>query len=519
MVFKNINLFVVSITFILFLTTILYWIYIEEHSKNSYNYINKIGEMKLIDKEIDNLLFDRRNLKNSEIVVHKIKLLERKIEFFTDYINSETFFSSDKDLKSSLSSFIDRFHQKRDFANGILKEKVELYALIKFIAEQSYSTNLIEIEREIQKNLISYISIGGKYSDLVSLQNSVKNFTEKKKRSIFIQTVEVFIKDSIEIEQLYLDISTNTLFKELSYLEELLIRKFRDEDRFSNYMFYFLVLLSMVFLSSLVFLFIRDKKLQEELNYLNRSLHQKVEKEVQKNREKDKLIMQQAKLASLGEMIGNIAHQWRQPLNTLGIIIQDIENAYHFGDLDSEYIEKNSSDAMDQIHYMSSTIDDFRNFFRADGADEVFSVIKAINNSLAITKSSLENKNIRLIKDIRDDLKIKGSKNQYIQVVINIIKNGQDVLIDNRIESPYIKISLREESGKSILSIEDNGGGIPPEIMEKIFEPYFTTKHQSVGTGLGLYMSKTIIERNLKGQLRVENLKSGAKFSIIVPTA
>jgi signal transduction histidine kinase len=269
-------------------------------------------------------------------------------------------------------------------------------------------------------------------------------------------------------------------------------------------------------ISLLTYLFIRDRQLQDKLNQLNLSLQERVEREVSKNRDKDKLIFQQAKLASLGEMIGNIAHQWRQPLNTLGIIIQDVENAFMFDELDEEYVGNMANDAMQQITYMSSTIDDFRNFFKSDDG-EPFQLSDGVENALSITRAGLKSSGITLIEDIRDNPTVIGSKNQYIQVLINLVKNAQDVLVEKEVERARIKIALKQSGELSILTVEDNGGGIPSHIMEKIFEPYFTTKHQSVGTGLGLYMSKMIIEQNFRGKLMVENIDDGAKFSLLVP--
>jgi PAS domain S-box-containing protein len=236
-----------------------------------------------------------------------------------------------------------------------------------------------------------------------------------------------------------------------------------------------------------------------------------------KERKNEQILLQQSKLASMGEMIGAIAHQWRQPLNTLALTIQDVEDAYFFDELDEQYIKESSGKAMEQINYMSSTIDDFRSFFRQNQKDEVFSIFEVIEQSLKITQTGLLSKNIKLIKDCEKDLKVKGLKNQYVQVVINLIKNAQDALVEKSIENPFIKISLFEIDKLSLFQIEDNGGGIPEEFLEKIFEPYFTTKHQSVGTGLGLYMSKMIIEGNLHGQLKVKNTEKGAKFIIEAP--
>ncbi len=276
------------------------------------------------------------------------------------------------------------------------------------------------------------------------------------------------------------------------------------------------------FIFSLIAVFYIEKKyrnLEKRFYKLEKSLQKRIDREVQRNREKDRLMFQQAKLASLGEMVGNIAHQWRQPLNNLALMVQDIENSILFEGLDKEYIIQVSRDAMEQINYMSSTIDDFRNFFKGDTPKEEFYISEVVEQALNITKNGLQGKGIKLIQDIQDNSRLFGQKSQYIQVLINLVKNGQDIIEERNIQNGEIHIESKEKNGFSYLIIEDNGGGIKEEVIERVFEPYFTTKHQSIGTGLGLYMSKMIIEQNFKGKLEVSNIENGARFSIIVPVA
>lgn len=255
----------------------------------------------------------------------------------------------------------------------------------------------------------------------------------------------------------------------------------------------------------------------KELEKLNESLEQKVKEEIEKNREKEQLLVQKSKFIALGEMISNIAHQWRQPLSELSSILMFIKFKYSINALDSETMEKKSQEADIVLEYMSHTIDDFRNFFMPKKEKEEFYLYKAIDSVMTIVSSGLESYNIRIDIDIDEKLVLKTYLNEYQQVVLNILKNAKDVLVEKKVNNPFIKITAFEELDYVVLHIEDNGGGITVEPKSKIFEPYFTTKSQSDGTGIGLYMSKIIVDKNMKGKLRVRNTKEGAKFAIFVP--
>ncbi|MDZ7818502.1 MAG: HAMP domain-containing sensor histidine kinase [Aliarcobacter sp.] len=214
----------------------------------------------------------------------------------------------------------------------------------------------------------------------------------------------------------------------------------------------------------------------------------------------------------MGEMIGNIAHQWRQPLSQLSGLFIDIESAYDYKELNKKYLQNRVEEANDLLEYMSKTIDDFRNFFNPNSVKEEFIIKQAVENAIKIVKSTLEFYHIELLVDIDESLKIEGFKNEYSQAVMNIISNAKDVLIDKKIQNPQIKIYI-EKTDKIVLCIEDNAGGINEEIIDKIFDPYFTTKYE-YGTGIGLYMTKLIIEDKMNGTITAQNVSNGAKFFI-----
>jgi signal transduction histidine kinase len=255
----------------------------------------------------------------------------------------------------------------------------------------------------------------------------------------------------------------------------------------------------------------------KELEELNESLEIKVQKEIEKNREKEQLLVQKSKFIALGEMISNIAHQWRQPLSELSSILMYIKFKQSIKALDENTMNQKLQEADKVLDFMSHTIDDFRNFFMPKKEKEEFYLNKVVDVVINIVSSTLKNYDIRLEINIDEKIVLKTYLNEYEQVLLNIINNAKDVLIEKRVEKPYIKIRAQEEVNHIILTIEDNGGGVLVEPKGKIFEPYFTTKENSNGTGIGLYMSKIIVEKNMKGKLRVKNTKEGAKFAIIIP--
>ncbi|MDP3301144.1 MAG: response regulator [Sulfuricurvum sp.] len=252
-------------------------------------------------------------------------------------------------------------------------------------------------------------------------------------------------------------------------------------------------------------------------------LQEQVEKQMQINFEQQQLMFNQSKMAAMGEMIGNIAHQWRQPLNALGLMIQGIEDAHLHGELDEPYLHDMTVKSMTKIEFMSQTIDDFRNFFQPNKAKEPFDMAVAIHKTIDIIGKTLENHHIRLVLEGVEEGKymIDGYRNELQQVILNLLNNAKDALCSNEGKGmdvdQWIRISIEEKKKMCILSIEDNGGGIPESIIERIFEPYYTTKQEGKGTGVGLYMSKMIIEQNMGGRLEVSNHAQGACFSIYLP--
>ncbi len=245
----------------------------------------------------------------------------------------------------------------------------------------------------------------------------------------------------------------------------------------------------------------------KELNDLNENLEKIVQEKTQENIKQLETMQEQSKMASMGEMIGAIAHQWRQPLNEIGIAIQNLKYDYEDGLVDEAFLDEFIQKNKELIKFMSTTIDDFRNFYRVDKTKELFDVRDAIEKTLSLQMAQLVNNNISIYIS-GESFEIEGFRNEFLQVLLNIINNAKDALLERKIEDAKIMIEL----GDKTLSIRDNAGGIPDEILGRIFEPYFTTKEQGKGTGMGLYMSKMIIEENMDAKLSVRNSEGGVEF-------
>jgi PAS domain S-box-containing protein len=257
------------------------------------------------------------------------------------------------------------------------------------------------------------------------------------------------------------------------------------------------------------------KEQTSELRELNQNLERRIAEETEKSRKKDKLMFQQARLAAMGETISNIAHQWRQPLSELGIIIFTMKK--YFMDKNEKGMEKQYEHAKKVITKMSKTIEDFRNFSNPDKEKNSFFVKDMIEDTLSILKGSLRRTAINIEVDIDEHITAYGYKNELSQAILNLISNAKDAFSDKNLDERALKISSKQEDNFTILSVADNAGGIDGAIMDKIFEPYFTTKHANLGTGLGLYIVKTIIEDSMDGIVCVQNENGGTKFTIKIP--
>jgi C4-dicarboxylate-specific signal transduction histidine kinase len=263
-------------------------------------------------------------------------------------------------------------------------------------------------------------------------------------------------------------------------------------------------------------------------NDLNKNLESKVNQQVQELRKKDNILIQQSRFAALGEMISNIAHQWRQPLTAISASAQNINFLRKSNKLSDEKLSEKVVDIISLSKQMSQTIDDFKNFFSPNKKKEQFNIKDSIEVDLNFVKNIFISNNITVDNSIKDNnIVVIGYKNELSQAILNILNNAKDVLKDK--ENRYINLSIdanyiSRDLPMIKLMIRDSGGGVPSDIIDKIFDPYFTTKHKSHGTGIGLYMTKQIIQ-NMSGDIWVQNIEynhndtiyKGAEFNIILP--
>jgi C4-dicarboxylate-specific signal transduction histidine kinase len=252
---------------------------------------------------------------------------------------------------------------------------------------------------------------------------------------------------------------------------------------------------------------------QQLLVALNRTLEERIEAAVKELRLKDQTLIQQGRLAAMGEMINNIAHQWRQPLNVISLIVQGLPECK---ELTQEKLDHEVERIMDIILHMSQTIDDFRYFFRQDKAMSRFTANQAVAKAVEFFNPSLNDKGIRISITEQTMVSVFGYSNEYAQVLLNILGNAKDVLVERNVAAPRIDIDISRDGDRSIVTITDNGGGIDTAVLPWIFDPYFTTKEKMQGTGIGLYMSKMIIEQNMGGSLTARNVDGGVEFRIEV---
>ena len=256
----------------------------------------------------------------------------------------------------------------------------------------------------------------------------------------------------------------------------------------------------------------------QQLKTFNQELEQRVEEEMKKQREQERLIIHQSRQAAMGEMLESIAHQWRQPLNNIGLATTNIETEYALGSLNDKSFDDRMQIISANINYMSDTIDDFRNFLNPERVMHTFIPEQSIQDVFTILDAQLQNNGISHTIKSSCHLLLHGIENEFKQVLLILINNAKDAIktqiAGKHIEEGNITISLSCTEGQGIIEVSDNGGGIDEDILHSIFEPYFTTKFKTQGTGVGLYIAKNIIETKMEGSITAKNSASGSCFTI-----
>ncbi len=257
-----------------------------------------------------------------------------------------------------------------------------------------------------------------------------------------------------------------------------------------------------------------DRKTQD-LRQLNETLEQRVKEEFEKRLSQEQMLLQQCRLASMGEMIDAIAHQWRQPLMHINAVLMNLEQS-----IDSHTLsEKSAQEKIDELsrltEYMSGTIEDFRHLFKKEKERTHFNPTDVIQHALSIMKNRLGG--IKVILNDQNGKLLSAHRGELFQVIMTLLENAIEVLDQTKPLLPTIKITIKDKDDNMIIRVEDNGGGIMPEKIQKIFDPYYTTKDHTGGSGLGLYIAKIIIEQNMCGTITVSNTDEGAAFVLKIP--
>jgi len=375
---------------------------------------------------------------------------------------------------------------------------------------------------QLKQNSFSKIFFKDYYIPNVDVSKELLTYLENEDIKKFLEINNYVIKDgkiitTFKIYQDDIKLADILIFKDLNLIDISEITKFKQHAFL--YLILFLILLCLTVL--IISYYIYSKRLKE----LNEYLQQTVNNEIIKNDEKNKLLFQQNKMAAMGEMIENIAHQWRQPLSIITTSASSIKLKKEYGILEEKECEESLNYIIDTANYLSNTIDDFRYYFSPERSENLFKSKDLIDKALNIVKISFNTNEIKIIKEI-EDCEVLTFENELLQVIINILNNAEDELIkkDKNFEK-YIFIKLFKEKNNLKISIKDNANGINEEIIDRIFEPYFTTKHKSKGTGIGLYMCEEIIKKHMKGTISVSNERYiynnkeyiGAMFEINIP--
>lgn len=370
----------------------------------------------------------------------------------------------------------------------------------------------------------------------MNIDEDVLNYLEKQdlqkltsKESFYLQDGYLIVNNFIKYEDKKLaNFIFLTKLDSIDYSEILEFRK--------NSLIHFLFSIGLLLLLSFgFFYYIYSKNLKnlyeklnknkEKLQKFNLELKDTVENEVRKNNEKNRILFRQNKMAAMGEMLENIAHQWRQPLSLITTEASSIKIKKLYGMLDEEEHIKSLDSIIDTSNYLSNTIDDFRYYFSPNKTKNLFNTVEFMEKCLKLLSYDMKNSEINIIKEV-ESFEIESFENELLQVIINILNNAKDQLLKQKKDSEkYIFIELKKVDELMVLNIKDNAGGIDEDIIDRIFEPYFTTKHKSKGTGLGLYMGEEIIKRHLNGDINVKNIRfkyentnfNGAIFEITIP--
>jgi len=495
------------------------------YSKNKDK--SKVEIIAIIKKELENL-----KITNNPVVVSQNKDRNNLLE---------TFFEK-KEIKSNNISYTKNFAplgiyinttlRIKDFENILQKELIKEirkfdFGKDRYIFMLDYKSNfLVHINKKIEgqnilegnytqkrkdeiKELVLLAQKGGGFISYTQFKKpSTNELTDKTSYILGFNNWSWIIGTGFYHDDINLSIKNET-----KKLNDIFAGYMQNAIIATGFLTLLMILLSIYFSRSIRNKFACYKEELEEQN--------------EKNRLTQKMLAHQTKMAAIGEMIGNIAHQWRQPLTVISMCANNIKVDIELGDTNESRFQEYTRDILIQTNYLSNTIDDFRSFFHSEEKISNFTLKEAYSHAYKIINMEFKGQHITIIENI-EDIEVSGIFNEFIQVIINILNNSRDAFIEAKIrEDRLIFLDTSQDEEFVYFHIKDNAGGVSERIIEKVFEPYFTTKHQSKGTGIGLFMSKEIIEKHMNGELSIQNTQyeynnknySGAMMTIQVALA
>ncbi len=517
---------------------------------------NEIRELKYISLDGNEIttvssdkLFISNNTKNYKDELFFKRVLEKDFFIGTVYFSDIT-----SDMIVDVATRV--IDVKEDKIVGVLYSKISMSHIQELITDKLINFDSVVLQNLSTKEFIYKSSNANKFKDTVynidsdlatveqdgdsyiMVSNSYINSDCKLKFFIFMKEETLFkhINETIE-NNIYLllivilfsfllvtTIVTNILKPLRVFVDTVIEKSNKIDDTFSKN-----ITVDSDEIKSMELYFNEYIKLLEnernKIKSFNENLQKKVEEELEKSKQKDSLLFEQSKLASMGEMIANIAHQWRQPLSVISTGATGLKIQKEYDNLTDENFYETCDLINKNAQFLSKTIDDFRNFIRGDRKKEVFDISDTIKEFLSLMSPSEKKYYLQMILNLQDNIKLNSYQNELKQCLINIFNNSKDALIDTKEEDRFIFIETSSKENNAIIKIKDSGGGIPSDVLPRIFEPYFTTKHKSKGTGLGLSMTYKIIVDAMGGTIVANNVTyeynnksyTGAQFTITLP--
>ncbi len=507
--YKNISKIIMTTTILIILSNTLLI--------SLFYYKNQIKEY---DDTVRILKNENKNKQKKDLeddISHIIEMIEYK------YTKKQL---KDKRIREEIKVWLDSISFDKQKSNYIF-----VYMLIDKNGGDNFAKMIINPNR---KDIVGkYISTNYKDINGFSFREKFMDDIRKKGDSIVTYAYKKTRSDKIEKKISYFKyyeplnwiiakgIYEDDIQRDIIIKKNLLKKRVQNQIKQNIFIFFLLSIVAMIivyFIGKKIECIINDKnkmvkKTTKDLAILNRELDCRVKKEVEKNKEQEQILMQKSKFIALGETISLIAHQWRQPISELAAIMMNIKLHHRLDKLDTKLMDKKSKEVEVLLEYMSKTIDDFRTFFKPNKIKGEFTINDSIQRVIEITKPMLEEYSINIIQNINKNIKVNSYQNEFEQVILNLISNAKDALISDKINNPKIIIEVWQNKS-IIIVVRDNANGIKKELIDKIFDPYFTTKDDAKGTGIGLYMSKIIIEKNMKAKISVDSSVKGSSFKI-----